>query len=297
MKIAVTTPTGQIGRAVAENLLQAGVGVRLLARHPQKVADLVDHGAEVVQGSLEDEHFLIRATAGTHALLWVTPPCYDSEDLRAAQTRLGKSAGRAILTNEVPRVVNISSVGGQLGWGTGPINGLHDVEEILDNAATSITHLRPGYFFENYLWQLDAIHREEAVFLPVCGSARYPMIATRDIARVAADRLLDPGWTGLWIRELHGPADLTFNQAATLISEAVGRKVVHVEVEPQQALQSMQASGLTMDAAELMVELYQAIGSGGLRPRERRSPENTTPTTLFEFAREVIAPLVHEPVS
>lgn len=297
MIVAVTSPAGHIGRAVAENLLEAGVGVRLLACRPDKVADLVERGAKVVQGSLEDAAFLPKAIAGVRALCWVTPASFDSDDVRATQVRLAQSAAKAMQINQTPRVVNVSSVGAHLGWGTGLVNGLHDVEQILDDAATSITHLRPGYFYENYFWQLDSMVRRGSVFLPVSGSARYPMIATPDVARVAADRLLDPSWTGFCVRELHGPADLSFNQAVALLSEALGRKVVHVKVGPEQAIEAMQAAGMSEDAAELMVELYRAIDSGLLRPNEPRSIETSTPTTLLEFAREAIAPLVQEPVS
>ena len=161
----------------------------------------------------------------------------------------------------------------------------------------NVTHLRAGYFYENYLWQLDSIGASGSIFLPVAGSVRYPMIATRDIARIAADRLMDSSWTGSWARELHGPAELSFDQAAALIAEAVGRKVVHVCVTSQQAAESMRAAGLSENAVELMLELYQAIDSGLLRPAEQRSPETTTPTTLLEFGRDVLAPRLREAVA
>ena len=59
------------------------------------------------------------------------------------------------------------------------------------------------------------------------------MIATRDIGRVAAKRLSDPTWTGHCVRELHGPADLCFDEAAEILSEALGRKIKYVKCDPQ----------------------------------------------------------------
>jgi len=297
MLVVVTTPTGHIGKAVARHVLDAGVEVRLLARYPEKLSDLADRGAEVWQGTLDDEKFVARVTRGADALFWVTPPCYDSKDLKGIQIRIGRSAAEAIRTNRIARVVNISSVGAHLASGVGPITGLHEIERILDEAATNITHLRPGFFYENYLWQLDSICSSGSVYFPVAGSTRYPMIATRDIARIAADRLLDAAWTGFWVRELHGAAEISFDQAAALISEAVGVKVVHVRVSPEQAADSMRTWGMSENAVELMLELYQALDSGLLRPAEPRSPETTTPTTLLEFAREVLAPRIRETVA
>ena len=103
--------------------------------------------------------FLVRATRDVDALLWVTPPGYGSDDLRTFQNRLGQAAATAIRTNWIPRVVNLSSIGAQWGSGVGPINGLHDVEGLLDEVTTNVIHLRPGFFFENLLWQQDSIRK------------------------------------------------------------------------------------------------------------------------------------------
>ena len=56
-------------------------------------------------------------------------------------------------------------------------------------------------------------------------------------------------------------------------------------------------SALTENAADLMLELYEAVDAGRLRITQPRSPETTTPTTLAEFAREVVLPLIAVPVS
>ncbi len=295
MRIAVTTPSGHVGGAVADCLLKAGVEVRLLARRPEKLKRFVDRGADIVRGSLDDRDYLIWTTHETDALLWVTPPGYGSDDLRVYQNRLGKTAAEAIRVNRILRVVNLSSLGADLSSGVGPINGLHDVEEVLKEAAVNITHLRPGYFFENFLWSLETIKSDGAVFLPVSGSTRYPMIACRDIARVAADRLTDSRWTGHWVQELHGPADLSFDEAAAYLSEAMKRKIVHIMITPEQARKRMLDTGMSESSSELMLELYDAIEKGRIKCTQPRSPETTTPTPLVAFAREVIEPLLHEP--
>src|SRR5574340_1832287 len=87
MKIAVTTPTGHVGRAVAQYLLDRHVQVRLLARRPEKLKDLSDAGAEVVRGAQDDKDYVIAQTRGSDALFWATPPGYGSDDVRAFQNR------------------------------------------------------------------------------------------------------------------------------------------------------------------------------------------------------------------
>ena len=228
MNIAMTTPTGHVGSAVANLLLDHGnsIQVRLLGRRPEKLRTFVERGAKLSIGSLDDPEFLVEATEGVDALFWVTPPGYGSDNLRAFQNRLGRAAATAIRTNEISRIVNLSSIGAQFVSGVGPISGLHDVEYVFDDSTSNVTHLRPGFFFENLLWQMDSITQRGRISLPLSGSRSYPMIATRDIAHVAAERLLDPTWTGCHVRELHGPAELSFDEVAAEKGAATSQVVL-----------------------------------------------------------------------
>ena len=225
MKIAITTPTGHVGSAVADFLLDFGgdISVKLLGRRPDGLRKFTQRGAEMSIGSQDDADFLTKATQDVDALFWVTPPGYGSDDVRAFQNRLGKAAATAVRTNRIARVVNLSSIGAQFASGVGPINGLHDVENCSTTRPDNVTHLRPGFFFENLLWQLDSIKKcgpdSRCRFPARCA---IPMIATRDIGRVAAQRLTDQTWTGHYVRELHGPADLSFDEVAGILSEVAG---------------------------------------------------------------------------
>jgi len=297
MRIAITTPSGHIGGVVTHYCLEAGAEVRLLGRRPEKLKQFADRGAKVVRGSQDDVDFVKWMTHEVDAMLWVTPPGYGSDDLRGFQNRLGKVAAKAIHENRIPRVVNISSIGAHQRSGVGPINGLHDVEHRLDTEAENILHLRPGFFFENFLWQIDEIRSRRRVCLPLSPSRHYPMLATRDIARVAADWLLDERWSGRCIQELHGPVDMSFEQAAVALSEGLGRTITYMQIDTHHARESMVQGGMSENAADLLVELYDAIETGHLKPTEPRSPQTTTPTPLAEFAQEIVAPMLAEPVS
>ena len=295
MRIAVTAPTGNVGRPLVARLLEAGAGdgLVLLARHPGKLAHAASLGAAVRAGSLQDAAFVAEATRGADVLFWLTPPHYAAPDLRAYYGGLGRHAAAAIEANRIPRVVHLSSTGAQLERGTGPIVGLHDVETLLDAACPNVTHLRPAAFFQNFFWQVPSIREMGAIFLPVAGSARSAMVDTRDVAAVAAERLLDSGWTGRTTRGLHGPADLGYDEAAAIISSAAGRRVAHVQVTPEQARDALLGMGMSPGAADAMLELYRAVNDGTIVSEEPRSLETTTPTTFAEFAREILAPALH----
>jgi uncharacterized protein YbjT (DUF2867 family) len=298
MRIAVTTPTGHVGSAVADFLLDFGgnVQVRLLGRRADKLTDLIQRGAETVIGSQDDVDYLCRATQGVNALFWATPPGYGSDNVRAFQNRLGTVGAKAIETNQIARVVNLSSIGADMESGNGPIGGLNDVEGLLNETACHVVHLRPGFFFENLLWQLDSIRKWGRISLPISASTRYPMIAARDIGRAAAVRLTSTGWTGQIVQELHGPAELSFREVAEILTEVLGRKIVYIKCDREEMRDMMLKNAMTENAADLMLELYKAVDAGRLRLTQPRSPETTTPTTLAEFARDVIVPLLATPV-
>jgi uncharacterized protein YbjT (DUF2867 family) len=292
MSIVITAPTGNIGSKLTEKLLDAGADVTLLARHPDKLSAQVARGAKVAQGSQEDEAFVLAATRGASALFWLTPPNFATPDFRAYQRKMGAIVAKAITVNKIPRVVHLSSIGAQLGHGVGPVNGLHDIEKAIDAVATNVTHLRPGGFMENVLMSLDTIKTAGAMFMPVSGGAKTPMVATRDIAEAAAKLLLDGSWTGKRAVTLYGPEELGFATVATILTEVLGKPVSFVQVTPDQARQAMLGKGLTPDMVSQYVEMYDAFDTGRIVQGLPAKPDLRGTTTFKEFARTVIKPLV-----
>lgn len=294
MKIAITTPTGNIGSWLVENLLHAGDHeLRLLARDPAKVRKFTERGARVLKGDLNDPEYVTQATRGVDLLFWLTPPKFDAEDFRAYQRKLGDIAAAAVRANRIPRVVNLSSIGAQHAAGNGPIAGLHDIEQQLNAAVRevsgSICHLRPAAFYENFYMALGSIRSDGAVYLPVPGDAKLAMIATRDVADAAAGVIADPSWRGVQIRELYA-GEHSHDEAARIIGEALGKPVKHVMVPPEVAQQALRQFGASEDTARTFVEMYQAIPKGLLRPEFSREQAVITPTTLDQFARAALAP-------
>jgi uncharacterized protein YbjT (DUF2867 family) len=286
MIIAISTPTGNIGRQLAHILRDAGEKLVLMVRDPDKIQDLTGRDVTVTVGSLEDTAFVTAATRGVDALFWVTPPNYRTEEFRKDQNKLGRHAAAAVAANGVPRVVNISSIGAHLADGTGPIAGLHDVEGHFGRTEAAVTHLRPGFFMENYLEHLDSIHQHGAVFLPCAGTTAVDMIATVDIAAEAARILRDESWSGQRVVELVGPAPTTFDDAARSIGEAIGREVKHATITPEQARETMGGMGLPAAIIEVFLEMYAAMDSGLI------VPEGTplrTGTSLGDFAAQKLA--------
>ena len=86
MRIAITTPTGNIGRPLT-GILQAETDheLTLLARDAGKLTEETARGAVVVEGDLTDGDYVVQATQGADAFFFLVPPNFVAEDFRAYQ--------------------------------------------------------------------------------------------------------------------------------------------------------------------------------------------------------------------
>ena len=110
----------------------------------------------------------------------------------------------------------------------------------------------------------------------------------------AAQRLVDLDFSGRQTRELLGERDLSMAEVTAVIARGIDKPDLRYEqLSYDQVQQLLTQKGIPPKAAELHIEMYKAVNAGVLVPREPRSPENTTPTSLEEFIRDVFAPAYH----
>lgn len=291
MSIVINTPNGNIGRPLAHMLLDAGQQLTLISRDARKVEDLVQRGARVVEGSTDDAAVLDRAFAGASAVFWLTPPPARPDFIEWAEGTARLAAGKA-RQHGVKRVVVLSSIGAQTGRGTGPVGALLAVEEAFKAAVADVTLLRPGYFMENLLQSVPTLASAGSLFVPIPLTRALPMVAVADIARKAADVLLDAGWKGSRILGVHGPAHLSYADVARILTEVSGNPVHAVQISIDDFRKTMAGHGLPDFLVGLLAEMYQAVGEGRMDPAEPRSAQTTTPTTLAQWAQTVLVPAV-----
>ncbi len=292
MSIVINTPTSNIGRALAARLLDAGERITVLSRDKKKVDELLRRGARVVEGSFEEPALLAEALEGAEALFWLTPPPARS-DYYAWAIKCAKQAAVAAKKAGVRRAVVISSAGAHTGPGTGAVGPARERENDFEAALPAVVSLRPGIFMENFLLSTDMIAKAGQIFTPLPTGKRWPLVATADIAAKAACWLLDRGWSGHHRVGVHGPTDLSTDEAAAIISSALGEPVKCVETTIDQARGALTGMGMPDFIVEIIIEMYVAFREGRLDQAEPRTPDTTIPTTLAEFARTTLVPAIH----
>ena len=118
MRIAVTTPTGHVGRHVVAMLVRAGVRPLALARTPEHLDPAIRAEVDTVVVDQHDPDAVAAATAGVHALFWVDPTPTSADPL-AEYDLASRSVARALRENGVARTVFQSSVGAEQRSGRG----------------------------------------------------------------------------------------------------------------------------------------------------------------------------------
>jgi len=286
--ITVMGATGQTGSKIARALLAAGEEVRALGRSREKLAALAADGAEARAGDTADAGFLTEAFRGAEAVYTLLPTDRRAPDYAARQREEGLAIVEAIRDAGVRRVVALSSLGAEVPAGTGVIAGLHEQEERLRALeGVDLLLVRPVSFFENYFDQLELVRSQGIVADSVAPDLAIPMVATRDVADVAARALATRDWHGVAVRELLGPRDLAPVEAARILGERIGKpELPYVALGYEEMAGALVEAGLSESFARLYVEMTRAFNEGRVGPLAGRTPENTTPTRFEDFADE-----------
>lgn len=289
----ITGATGNTGSVVAKGLLKQGKKVRVVARSQEKLNELAVLGAETLIGDITSQSTANKAFTGVEAAYVMIPPAMTDPDFRGYQQRLTDVYGSALEANSsVKHVVVLSSFGADKDAATGPILGLHFLEERLKEIKPlNSLALRAGYFMENTLGQAAVIHQMGAVVGPLKPDLKIPLIASVDIGNAALNALLQLNFAGHQTHELQGQRDLTYLEITAIIGAAIGQPDLHYQlISSEQFAGLIEQMGWAKNAAVLMAEMVDAQNVGQVCALEPRSRSNTTPTLFEQFVAETFVP-------
>jgi uncharacterized protein YbjT (DUF2867 family) len=127
--------------------------------------------------------------------------------------------------------------------------------------------------------------------LPVRADLKAPLVATSDIAAVAAKFLNDTTWTGQAEVPVLGPESLSPNEMADILSDVLG-KPVRFEQTPIEAYKKRMVSrGMSEAFAKGLADMMTAKNEG-MDNTASRAVAADTPTTFREWSEAVLKPAV-----
>lgn len=265
MKITLTGSLGNITKPLAKILVAKGYEVKIISSNADRTKEIKALGAIPLIGSVTDIAFLTAAFTGADAVYTMVPPNFAAPKFRAYISEIGENYAAAIQASGVKKVVNLSSVGADLPGGTGPIAGLHDVENTfaaLDGVA--IKHLRAGYFYINFLANIDMVKHASILGSNFGADAKLVLVHPNNIAEVVAEEL-ENDFTGKSVRYVASDDESTPADVAKALGSAVGNEALPwIEFSDEDAFNGMTGAGLPEEIAKNYVEMGDAIRSNKL---------------------------------
>jgi uncharacterized protein YbjT (DUF2867 family) len=266
--ILVTGATGNVGRIVVGQLMEAGVRVRALTRDPGRAR--FPAGVEVVRGDLAEPDSLAAALEGVERM-YLFPVAETAREVVAR----ARSAG-------VRRIVVLSS--GAVT--SGDDNSFHlPVEQAVEASGLEWTHVRPGEFMLNKLWLWGpSIRAERVVRDPFPETAWFP-VHERDIADVATAALLEDGHNGA-AYTLNGPELISHREQVRAIAAAIGEEIRFEQVTPEEARELyLKQGGFAAESADFLLG-FEDYGGDEWTPEERAAwdPRSLPPQPTIKDA-------------
>ena len=255
--------TGNTGASVVETLLSKKQSVRVVVRSAEKGAAWKAKGAEVAVASLDDVSALTKAFEGASGVYLLVPPNYGAEAWLADQRARTDRAVDALQKSEVPHVVFLSSVGGHISGGTGPIRACSYGEHALGCTAKRLTVLRPCYFMDNWAPVIGAAKAQGVLPTFIAPQVKIPMISTKDIGRIGAEHLMTGGH-GKQIVEMAGPEEYSPEQVASVLGRILGKSITAQHAPLSAVVPTFKSFGLSDEAAKLFEEMYTAFSKGAI---------------------------------
>ena len=251
--------TGKTGGATARHLLAQGKQVRAMVRDPSKATDWARQGVELVDGDINDAGAIGRALRDVEGAFIMLPPILTpSPDFRESKVLIAAYA-KAIKSTLLPRLVVLSSNGAERTSGLGAITPLSMLEQELRDLPCPCAFIRPGAFYENFLFGLQAGQSGTLPVFYARTDERCPMTATEDIGVEAAKLLTGPSWTGKRVVELGSM--VSADELAAQLGAVLGRHVTAQALPREAWTPTLERMGFPNGQTWAFEEIYDGVNS------------------------------------
>lgn len=287
MKIAITGSLGNVAAPLVKQLLAEGHQLTVISSNADRKKTIEDLGAAAAIGNIDNASFLAGAFAGADAVFAMTPPNLGLQNIVANTAIAGKAIVEAVKQAGVKRVVLLSSIGAELDGGTGPIAGLHIIENAYKELeGINVTFLRAGYFYINFNNSIPLIKNAGILGGNFAPDSLIPLVHPKDIAAAAAGELVrttpESGIRYI-VSDVKTPLEIT-----EAFAEAIGKPVLPwVTFSDEDNEQGMVKAGVPAEIANLYTEMGRGLREGKIQADFLKSNHPTDgKVKLEDFATE-----------
>lgn len=284
----ITGSIGHISKPIIEALVSAGKEVSVVTSSPGRVSEIEAFGAKALVGEVQNESFVNLAFSDADVVYTMIPPIWQTSDWKKSQLAVAKNYAESIRANKVKYVVNLSSIGADVGQGVGPVDALHDFEKMLNAIpGLNVKHLRPSFFYYNLLAQIGLI--KQAGFMGAnYGSEKILLVHTSDIAKAAIEALLKLNFSGQSVRYIVGD-ERSGNEIAAVLGKAIGKELQWVEFTDDQQKQGLLQAGVPETHANGYTAMGKSLREGIMQRDVLKNKPSFSSVKLEDFAKEFAA--------
>lgn len=255
MTIALTGAAGNLGRLVAEQLLDRTdpADIVLITRRPEAVADLVARGARVRSADFDQPDTLSAAFADVDRLLII------SADIVGVRLNGQLAAVAAAKEAGVGHVFYTSAPEPTADNPAGVMPDHRETEEALAASGLPWTSLRNNLYAE---FQLPTLEQAAASgrLVTNAGDGLTAYVTRTDCAAAAAAALLQPDPAQIY--DITGPAGVSSRDLAALAAGLGGKPVEVVDLSDDDYTAGLVAAGLPETVARLFASFGTATREG-----------------------------------
>ena len=227
--------------------LKAGVDVRVFVRNEEKAKSLMDLGAEVVIGDLDEPETILPAVKNVDKIYLLT---WNGETaLKQVQNVIN-----AAKYEGVSHIIRHSM------WGPEKsriIKEGYKIEEMIKSSGLKWTLLRPTFYMQNTMMAAQTISSDGVIYWDM-KDGKLGTIDVRDIADAAFAVITGEGHEGKSYI-LTGPEAISFHDIANTFSKVLDKEVKYVNVPGEASFQAMTGMGMPEWIAQGYVELMEGF--------------------------------------
>ena len=256
-RLLVTGASGNLGKAVVAELRRLGAKTVIAAtRNPGKHQELAALGVEEREADFDRPETLQAAFRGVERLLLVSTDSLHAPEVRIKQHR---AAIQAAVGAGVEHVVYTSLPNAHPTEGPSIPDDHFWTEVALFESGLNWTILRNNLYAEVIL-RFAHFALKTGKLVSATQSRGRSYVTREDCARTAAAALLNS--TGKAIYDVTGPASVTHEQVASVLSRLSGKSIQHVNVTPEEVEKGLVAAGIPPFAARSVRELDEETSRG-----------------------------------
>lgn len=280
-RLLVTGAAGQLGRRVVEILLASNAAsIIATTRDPSKLADLAAKGVEVRAADFDKPETLASAFDGADRLLLISTDAVYVPGQRLGQHKAAIAAAEQAGVKHIiytslpaPRPSNDSIIENDHFW----------TEQAIAASAMSWTFLRHALYTDNLLWSLPQAIASGTLTTATVNRGRHS-VTREDCARVDAAVLASEDTTRR-IYEITGPAAVTAEEVAAIVTSLTGKPVAHAAISPATLCEGLAGAGLppTMIGALVGFDVATSLGFHETVTPAIKDLTGTAPTSVRDF--------------